>query len=32
LRNGLHITSVTVGERSELEALAKDGALFFPGS
>ena len=30
LRSGLHVTSMTVGERPALEALASDGALFFP--
>jgi hypothetical protein len=30
LRSGLHVTSMTVGESSALEALASDGALFFP--
>ena len=30
LRAGLHVTSMTVGEVSALEALAQDGALFFP--
>ena len=32
LRAGLHVTSVTVGDASALEALAQDGALFFPVS
>jgi hypothetical protein len=30
LRTGLHVTSMTVGEASALEALAEDGALFYP--
>lgn len=30
LRKGLHVTSMTVGEASALEALAGDGALFYP--
>jgi hypothetical protein len=30
LREGLHVTSMTVGEAAALEALAQDGALFFP--
>lgn len=30
LRTGLHVTSVTVGEEMTLQALAEDGALFFP--
>jgi hypothetical protein len=30
LRSGLHVTSMTVGERPALEALASDGAVFFP--
>jgi hypothetical protein len=30
LREALHITSVTIGEWSALEALAQDGAFFYP--
>jgi hypothetical protein len=30
LRTGLHVTSMTVGEASALEALAQDGASFYP--
>ncbi|MDQ5808857.1 MAG: hypothetical protein M3320_09295, partial [Actinomycetota bacterium] len=30
LREGLHVTSMTVGEAAALEALAQDGALFYP--
>lgn len=30
LREGLHVTSMTIGEASALEALAGDGALFYP--
>ena len=30
LRMGLHVTSMTIGEASVLEALANDGAMFYP--
>lgn len=30
LRTGLHVTSMTVGEATAIEALAQDGALFYP--